>query len=133
LAGCKTVTIGGQSFYEVDTLGNTAGDKSKTQYVYFKIVGEHHLILLQLSTPFSNEITYDAIQKNISAFLKGVSFPTQFTFSEETTIQVNDADLAIRPVKNSLVDFRSNFFPYEGIISQFIVNYKDLLTVRNYL
>lgn len=65
----KTVMIGGQSFYEVDTLGNTGGDKTKTQYVYFKIVDQHHLLLLQLSTPFSNETTYDAIQKNIATFL----------------------------------------------------------------
>ena len=65
----KTVTIGGQSFYQVDTLGNTAGDKTKTQYVYFKIVNERHLLLLQLATPYSNETTYDAIQKNITTFL----------------------------------------------------------------
>ncbi len=65
----KTVTIGGQSFYQVDSLGNTAGDKGKTQYLYFKIVDERHLLLLQLATPYSNETTYDAIQKNITAFL----------------------------------------------------------------
>lgn len=76
----KTVTIGGQSFYEVDTLGNTGGDKTKTQYVYFKIVDGTHLLLLQLSTPYSNETTYDAIQKNIAAFLGGITFPSQFNF-----------------------------------------------------
>lgn len=129
----KTVTIGGQSFYEVDTLGNTGGDKTKTQYVYFKIVDEHHLVLLQLSTPFSNETTYETLQKNISAFLAGVSFPAKFTFSPNVAIDVTDANLKILPPSESLVDFRSNFFPYNGVISQFMANYQDLFTVRNYL
>ncbi len=129
----KTVTIGGQSFYEVDTLGNTGGDKTKTQYVYFKIIDEHHLILLQLSTPFSNETTYETLQKNISAFLAGVSFPAKFSFSPNVAIDVTDANLKILPPSESLVDFRSNFFPYNGVISQFMANYQDLFTVRNYL
>ena len=129
----KTITIGGQSFYQVDSLGNTAGDKSKTQYVYFKIVDEHHLILLQLATPFSNETTYDAIQKNITAFLAGISFPSQFQFIQNTSIDVANAGVTITPAKDALIDFRSNFFPYNGVISQFMANYQDLFTVRNYL
>ncbi len=129
----KTVTIGGHSFYEVDTLGNTGGDKTKTQYVYFKIVDGTHLLLLQLSTPFSNETTYDAIQKNIAAFLAGVRFPTQFTFPAPTPITVNDARVTLRPTGESLVDYRSNFFPYDGVISQLMVTYDDLFSVRTYL
>ena len=86
----KTVTIGGQSFYEVDTLGNTGGDKTKTQYVYFKIVDGTHLLLLQLSTPFSNETTYDAIQQNIAAFLAGIRFPVQFNFDSAASVSVDD-------------------------------------------
>lgn len=127
------MTIGGQSFYEVDTLGNTGGDKTKTQYVYFKIVDGTHLLLLQLSTPFSNETTYDAIQKNIAAFLAGVRFPTQFTFSTPAPITVDDARVTLRPTSESLVDFRSNFFPYDGVISQLMVTYDDLFSVRTYL
>lgn len=129
----KAITIGGQSFYQVDALGNTTGDKSKTQYVYFKIVDEHHLILLQLSTPYSNETTYDIIQKNIAAFLAGISFPQKFQFVASSSIDVTAADVTLVPAKDSLVDFRSNFFPYNGIISQFMANYQDLFTVRNYL
>ena len=128
----KTVTIGGQSFYQVDTLGNTSGDKSKTQYVYFKIVDEHHLLLLQLATPYSNETTYETIQKNITTFLSGISFPTKFQFAPTPSIPVSDADIVITPVKDSLVDFRSNFFPYNGVISQLMSNYQDLFTERNY-
>lgn len=129
----KTVTIGGQSFYQVDTLGNTSGDKSKTQYVYFKIVDTHHLLLLQLSTPYSNESTYDAIQKSVTAFLTGISFPAQFQFSPNTSIDVSAAETVITPAKDSLVDFRSNFFPYNGVVSQFMANYQDLFTSRSYL
>ena len=129
----KSVTIGGQSFYEVDTLGNTAGDKSKTQYVYFKIVNQTHLILLELATPYSNETTYSTIQKNISLFLAGVSFPSQFTFAKNTPIDVADAGIKVVPTDGALVDFRGNFFPYNGVISQLMSNYQDLFTVRNYL
>jgi hypothetical protein len=129
----KTVNIGGQSFYQVDNLGNTSGDKSKTQYVYFKIVDEHHLLLLQLATPYSNETTYDAIQKNITAFLAGVTFPKQFSFTQNNSINVTNAGVTVKPALNSLIDFRSNFFPYNGVISQFMANYQDLFTVRDYL
>lgn len=129
----KTITIGGQSFYEVDTLGNTGGDKTKTLYVYFKIVDGRHLLLLQLATPFSNESTYDAIQKNISTFLAGISFPAQFSFSSSGSVDVVDAGISLKPAQNSLVDFRSNFFPYSGVISQLMTTYDDLLTVRTYL
>lgn len=87
----KTITIGGQSFYEVDILGNTGGDKTKTQYVYFKIVDENHLLLLQLATPLSNETTYPTIQKNISTFLAGISFPSQFTFLPREPISISRA------------------------------------------
>jgi|GEM_PF-578240 len=92
----KTVTIGGQSFYEVDTLGNTGGDKTKTQYVYFKIVDGTHLLLLQLSTPFSNETTYDAIQKNVAAFLAGIRFPSQFTFPASPKVDIAHADVTVQ-------------------------------------
>jgi len=129
----RTVTIGGQSFYEVDTLGNTGGDKTKTQYVYFKIVNNHHLLLLQLSTPFSNETTYPAIQKNITAFLSGISFPTQFLFSLSEPIPISRAHITVKPTEESLVDFRSNFFPYNGVISELMVTYDDLFTTRTYL
>lgn len=129
----RTVTIGGQSFYEVDTLGNTGGDKTKTQYVYFKIVNNHHLLLLQLSTPFSNETTYPAIQKNITAFLSGISFPTQFSFSLSEPIPISRAHITVKPTEESLVDFRSNFFPYNGVISELMVTYDDLFTTRTYL
>lgn len=129
----RTVTIGGQSFYAVDTLGNTGGDKTKTQYVYFKIVNERHLILLQLSTPFSTETTYPDIQKNISAFLAGISFPSQFIFPSNASLEIHDADISVRPGISSLVDFRSNFFPYNGIISELMVTYDDLFTMRTYL
>lgn len=117
----------------MDTLGNTGGDKTKTQYVYFKIIDEHHLILLQLSTPFSNETTYDALQKNIAAFLAGVSFPSKFSFPTNAPIDVADAGVKVAPAAESLVDFRSNFFPYNGVISQFMANYQDLFTLRDYL
>ena len=129
----KSVTIGGQSFYEVDTLGNTGGDKTKTQYVYFKIVDAHHLLLLQLATPFSNETTYDAIQKNITAFLAGITFPAKFSFPTLTPIDVLDARVSVEPTPESLVDFRSNFFPYNGVISQLMVTYDDLFSLRTYL
>lgn len=129
----KTVTIGGQSFYEVDTLGNTGGDKTKTQYVYFKIVDGTHLLLLQLSTPFSNETTYDAIQQNIAAFLAGIRFPVQFNFDSAASVSVDDAKVTLHPTRESLVDFRSNFFPYDGVISGLMVTYDDLFSVRTYL
>jgi hypothetical protein len=129
----RTVTIGWQSFYEVDMLGNTGGDKAKTQYVYFKIVNGTHLLLLQLSTPLSNETTYDLIQENIDRFLAGVLFPTQFTFTPSGSIEVADAHVIVRPTSESLVDFRSNFFPYNGVISQLMVTYDDLFSVRTYL
>lgn len=129
----KTVTIGGQSFYEVDTLGNTGGDKTKTQYVYFKIVDGTHLLLLQLSTPFSNETTYDAIQQNIAAFLAGIRFPVQFNFDSPASVSVDDAKVTLHPTRESLVDFRSNFFPYDGVISGLMVTYDDLFSVRTYL
>lgn len=129
----KTVTIGGQSFYEVDTLGNTGGDKTKTQYVYFKIVDQHHLLLLQLATPFSNEATFDAIQKNIAAFLAGISFPSKFSFPASAPIDVVNAHVTVKPTSESLVDFRSNFFPYNGVISQLTTTYDDIFTSRTYL
>lgn len=100
--------------------------------MYFKIVNETHLLLLQLSTPFSNETTYDTIQKNIVAFLAGISFPSQLTFSTLPTIDVTDADVTMQ-TSGSLVDFRSNFFPYSGIISQLMVTYDDLFSLRTYL
>jgi hypothetical protein len=78
----KTITIGGHSFYEVDTLGNTGGDKTKTQYVYFKIVDNTHLLLLQLSTPASNESTYTLIQNNISRFLEEYHFQQNLLFQK---------------------------------------------------
>lgn len=106
------MTIGGQSFYQVDILGNTSGDKTKTQYVYFKIVDQHHLLLLQLSTPYANESTYDALQKNIALFLAGIQFPEKFDFQNESLIDVADADIKVIPPAESLVDYRSNFFPY---------------------
>jgi hypothetical protein len=129
----KTVTIGGQLFYEVDTLWNTGGDKTKTQYVYFKIVDGTHLLLLQLNTPFSNETTYDAIQKNIAAFLAWVSFPRQFTFQKPDSVSVEDARVVLHPTGESIVDFRSNFFPYNGVISELMVTYDDLSSMRTYL
>ncbi len=89
--------------------------------------------MLQLSTPFSNETTYDALQKNIAAFLAGVSFPAKFSFPLNTLIDVTDANVGVLPPAESLVDFRSNFFPYNGVISQFMANAQDLFTVRNYL
>ncbi len=128
-----TVTIGGQTFYQVDNLGNTAGDKTKTQYVYFKIVDNTHLLLLRLSTPFSNESTYDAIQKNLSAFLAGITFPANFSFADPGKISITDAHMAVSPGVESLIDFRSNFFPYNGAISQLMTTYDDLFTVRKYL
>ena len=85
----------------MDTLGNTGGDKTKTQYVYFKIIDEHHLILLQLSTPFSNETTYDALQKNIAAFLAGVSFLSKFSFPTNAPIDVADAGVKVAPAAES--------------------------------
>lgn len=89
-------------------------------------------MLLQLATPFSNESTYDAIQKNITAFLAGVSFPGKFTFTAAGTIDVADAGIGMKPMTDSLVDFRSNFFPYSGVISELMTN-SDLFTVRTYL
>lgn len=128
----KTVMIGGQSFYEVNTLGNTAGDKTKTQYIYFKIIDDH-LLVLRLSAPYSNETTYETIQKNIVAFLGGITFPSKFSFPSARAIRVDDADISLQPSKNSLLDFRSNFFPYDGIVSQFMTDEQDLLTMREYL
>jgi len=93
----RTVMIGGQSFYAVDTLGNTGGDKTKTQYVYFKIVNKNHLMLLQLSTPLSTETTYTDIQKNITAFLSGISFPSQLVFPSTDSVDIADADMSVRP------------------------------------
>jgi hypothetical protein len=129
----RNVTIGGQSFYAVDTLGNTGGDKTKTQYVYFKIINERNLLLLQLATPFSTETTYPDIQKNITAFLSGISFPAEFTFHSSLEIDITPADLTVKPGVWSLVDFRSNFFPYNGVISELMVTYDDLFTMRTYL
>ncbi len=93
----RTVTIGGQSFYAVDTLGNTGGDKTKTQYVYFKIINERNLLLLQLSTPFSTETTYPDIQKNLTAFLAGISFPGEFSFPSPSEVGIARADLTVKP------------------------------------
>ena len=86
-----------------------------------------------MSTPFSNEITYDAIQKNIAAFLAGVTFPTQFIFENPASVTVDDAKVSLHPTAESLIDFRSNFFPYDGVISQLMVTYDDLFSVRTYL
>lgn len=129
----KSVIIGGQSFYEVDTLGNTAGNKTKTRYAYFKIVDGNHLLLLQLAAPYSNETTYEDIQKNIATFLAGISFPSQFSFPKSRAIEIADADVSVIPTSESLVDFRSNFFPYNGIISELAATYDDLFTMRTYL
>lgn len=129
----KAITIGGQAFYEVDTLGNTGGDKTKTEYVYFKIVDNSHLLLLQLSTPFSNESTYDIIQNNITQFLRGVSFPKTFSFPTIDTLEVRDAWILTHPSPESLIDFRSNFFPYNGVISQLMATADDLFSERTYL
>ncbi len=129
----RTVSIGGQSFYAVDVLGNTGGDKTKTQYVYFKIVNDTNLLLLELDTPFATEITYPDIQKNITAFLSGISFPREFLFSSTDQINIVPAHLKIKPGVSSLVDFRSNFFPYNGVISELMVTYDDLFTLRTYL
>lgn len=117
----------------MDILGNTGGDKTKTQYAYFKIVDGTHLLLLQLSTPFSNETTYDAIQKNITAFLSGIRFPQKFTFSNSASLEVTNAQVFAHPTGESLVDFRSNFFPYNGVISELMVTYDDLFSMRTYL
>ncbi len=101
--------------------------------MYFKIVDGTHLLLLQLATPFSNESTYDTIQKNIAAFLAGVRFPTQFSFNKADSITVADARVSLHPTNQSLVDFRSNFFPYNGVISELMVTYDDLFSMRTYL
>lgn len=101
--------------------------------MYFKVVNETHLILLQLSTPFSTETTYPDIQKNITAFLSGISFPSQFVFLSSNSLDISDAGISVRPDASSLVDFRSNFFPYNGIISELMVTYDDLFTMRTYL
>ena len=114
-------------------LGNTAGDKAKTQYVYFKIVDQTHLLLLQLQTPYATGTNYDEIQKNIKQFLAGIQFPTAFIFPPREPVTVKSAGVGIRLTPQSLVDFRANFFPYSGVISQLMSNYQDLLTVRTYL
>lgn len=129
----RTVTLWGQTFYEVDSLWNTGGDKTKTQYIYFKIVNERNLLLLQLNTPFSNETTYDAIQKNILEFLAGISFPGEFSFWSTKPIDVVDAGISVKSADSSLLDFRSNFFPYNGAISQLMVTYDDIFSLRTYL
>lgn len=129
----KTITIGGHSFYEVDTLGNTGGDKTKTQYVYFKIVDNTHLLLLQLSTPASNESTYTLIQNNISRFLAWISFPAKFTFPKIENLKITDAWVITHPTSEALIDFRSNFFPYDGVISQLMATSDDLFSERTYL
>lgn len=129
----RTVMIGWQSFYAVDALGNTGGDKTKTQYVYFKIIDERNLLLLQLSTPFSTETTYPEIQKNITAFLTGISFPGEFSFPLPPAVDIARAGMAVKPGVWSLADVRSNFFPYNGVISELMVTYDDLFTMRTYL
>lgn len=101
--------------------------------MYFKIVDGTHLLLLQLATPFSNETTYDTIQKNIAEFLAGIRFPSQFTFENSESVVVADAKVSLHPTNQSLVDFRSNFFPYNGVISELMVTYDDLFSMRTYL
>ena len=65
--------------------------------MYFKIIDERNLLLLQLSTPFSTETTYPEIQKNITAFLTGISFPGAFSFPLPTVVDIARAGMAVKP------------------------------------
>lgn len=65
--------------------------------------------------------------------MSGITFPAQFTFPISDSINISRAHVTIDPTAESLVDFRSNFFPYNGVISELMVTYDDLFTMRTYL
>lgn len=76
----RPVIIGGKNFYELIYTQNPENEKTKSEYIYFMIVDETHLLFLHLETPVPTKHTLDTIQKSVKDFLGNITFPVQFVF-----------------------------------------------------